>query len=939
MNKGGRAAPAPAGLPGEQELARQRRASVRRQLMYGLAATLGWAGLTLLVGPTEASLEPPPLGPATRDMIALRDFDDAEPVPDLGALQERAATAVPVHYVFRKSEASERINRLREAFRAVRPRYRLYFAEREALQREQAEEKATREAAEAEGRGGARNGARKREARKRDDPPEVAPEAAPDAPDLVAALDKRFEEELRRLRPEFEGNISQRPGELQRETFQTLGRYRFSDEIELMLSDVVQALLSQRVVRDKDRFEDDLARGLFDVTASKRYDRATARNLAVDLQSAFGLCDQYIDEFVRQKRPSIFDDAALRTAVKALARSMIGPTFDRDLEATEQARAAARNGVPKTRVVRYTVGQSLVKRGDVVTAAVQRRINRMLQGVETSDTPRAFVATGLLLAAILLLFSAFAGRYLPALKRRPKDVALLAGILLVHAATLRLLLELGDLVVEPGGGISVTMWAVLLPYALGPTLATLFLRPMTAAPFALVCATVAALMAHNTPILRAEPLLIGLVALAALILGLAGVYSTRRFRQRSDLFIGALMVSGFGVATATAVALFTAPVASDLFDLHNALVILMGAASGALSYLLVAALTPIFESIFKRLTDIKLLELTSMNHPALRLLSTETPGTFTHSVMVGNLAEAACDAIGANGLLARVGAYYHDVGKTNAPRYFAENQSGDNPHGRLKPHLSALIIKSHVKDGIKLLRSFGLPQEVIDFVPQHHGTSLIEHFHNLARREAEISGSTVVETDFRYPGPKPQSKEAALMMIADMVEAATKAMPDPNPSRISGLVQRLIAKKLEDGQFDECDMTLRELAEVEKAFTRVLTGMHHTRPAYLPPPERSDRQALLKSARHQRAGRTGEHDTGRGANRPDSARETMRVEPRGMRDTQPGPPGDPELLDTLEVEPLPESAVLATDDAQPASPTAVISSRQERGRDKSGPHT
>jgi len=421
--------------------------------------------------------------------------------------------------------------------------------------------------------------------------------------------------------------------------------------------------------------------------------------------------------------------------------------------------------------------------------------------------------------------------------------------------------------------------------------------------------------------------------MCALILGLAGVYSTRRFRQRADLFIGAVFVAGFGVATATGVALFTAPVASDLFDLHNGMVVLMGAASGALSYLLVAAVTPIFESVFKRLTDIKLLELTSMNHPALRLISTETPGTFTHSVMVGNLAEAACDEIGANGLLARVGAYYHDVGKTKAPRYFAENQTGENPHGRLKPHLSALIIKSHVKDGIKLLRGFGLPQEIIDFVPQHHGTSLIEHFHNLARREAVESGADVEEGDFRYPGPKPQTKEAALMMLADTVEAAAKAMPDPNPTRILALVQRMIAKKMEDGQFDECDMTLRELAQVDKAFTRVLSGMHHTRPVYLPPPERSDQAALLRSAREMRRNRGAGAASGEKAP-ASTVRETVRLE-SGVRDTNENldekhqePVG---ASDTVEVARVPAQR-LADDDepSPPESPTAVVSSRRGR---------
>ena len=323
--------------------------------------------LTFLVGPTEAALEPPPLGPASRDMIALRDFDDAEPVADLAVQQERAAAAVPVHYVFREAAVGERIDGLRAAFRLVRPRYRLYRAEREALQREQSEKQAARKSAR---RGGSR---KKRAAAKGSAADEV------EEPDLVAALDARFREEMQKLRPEFENRLAARRASLQVETFETLRKHRFSEEIELLLSDVVQSLLSQRIVRDRDRFEDDLARGLLDVSDNKRYERDQGKQLAVSVERALELSDQYVDEFVRQKQPSVFDDAVLRAAVKSLARSTVMPTFDRDLEATERVRAAARNSVAKTRVVHFKTGQSLVKRGDVVTPGIQRRIAGMLR--------------------------------------------------------------------------------------------------------------------------------------------------------------------------------------------------------------------------------------------------------------------------------------------------------------------------------------------------------------------------------------------------------------------------------------------------------------------------------------------------------------------------------------------------------------------------------
>jgi len=788
------------GLPGEQQEARERRADVRRKLGNVLLALGTWTALVLLVGPTRVPNESPQLGPATRDLVALRNFDDEEPVPDLALRQERAAAAVPVHYTLDREAAARRIDGLRAAFRLLRPQFRLYLSDRERLLGEQRAQK-------------------------------VEPGAVPAE---VSALDRDIDEELGRLRPEFEALFAVRRAELNGDVFRALRKAGFSEEIELLLSDVAQVLLSQRIVRDVDRFEDDLARGVLDVSTGTRYDRASARGKMLDVETAMRQADDYVAEFVKQKKPSRLDDPILQAACKAMARSMVEPTFVRDMKATQDAEKIARAAVRPTRIVRFARGESLVKMGEVVTPAVQARVARMLRGVSEDPTPRSYVATALILLVTLGLFVGFAQRNLNHFRHRPRDWQLLAAILVVHALSLRGLVGLGSYVAEPGMLTNV-MWIAALPYALGPTMATLFLRPVTAAPFSLLCAIVAGLLAHNSSFLHSHQGFEGLVALIAIVLGLAGVYAARHFRQRSDLVLGAMTISGAAVACAGAVALFTAPVASDLFDLHNALILLMGVGSGVSSYLLLAALTPIFESIFNRLTDIKLLELTSMNHPALRLLATQTPGTFTHSVMVGNLAQAGCDAIGANGLLARVGAYYHDLGKTRAPRYFGENQAGENPHDKLKPHLSALIIKSHVKDGIKILNGYGLPDEIVDFVSQHHGTGLIAHFYRRAQREALETGEEINEADFRYPGPKPQRRETALLMLADSVEAAAKSLPEPNQARVQGLVRKIIAGKLEDGQFDECDLTLRELALVEQAFIKAVVGIHHTRPVYLPP--------------------------------------------------------------------------------------------------------
>ncbi len=849
---------------------------MRRRVLGGLLALIGLALLVVLVGPTRVLTELPPLGPAAHDLIALRDFGDEEPAADLAAAQERAVATVPIHYAFDTDAARKRIDAIHDAFRLVRPRYRLYLADRERLQ----------------------NDPRK--------------DMTAQGPDPVKQLDATADEELSRLRPEFEAGLVARRSELHGEAFAALRKAGFAEEVELLLSDTAQMLLDQRIVRDLERFDDDLQRGVWDAAAGRTYERGPSTKL-LDLETAQKQSEQYVAEFIKQKKSSRFDEPMLQAALKALARGMVDVSFVRDPAATRLAEEKAKTEVPKTRRVRFARGESLVKRGDLVTPLMQQRIATMLQGLGDEQTPRSYAGTALLLAVIVLLFVGFANRHLNHFRYRPRDGHLLAAILLIHALVLRLLFGLGHVVVEPGGGVSVAMWAVGLPYALGPTLATLFLKPFTAAPFSLVCAVVATLMAHNSTLMHGSAGLEGLVAVQSLVLGLAGVHAARHFRQRADLIRGAMTISGVGALCGVAVALFTSPVASDLLEPQNLWIVGMGLASGLSCYLLLSALTPVFETLFNRLTDIKLLELTSMNHPALRLLATEAPGTFTHSVMVGNLAQAGCDEIGANGLLARVGAYYHDLGKTRNPKYFAENQSGENPHDKLKPHLSALIIRSHVKDGIKILKGFGLPDEIIDFVPQHHGTSLIAHFYHRAQREVEAVDD-INEGDFRYPGPKPQRRETAMLMLADAVEAACKAMPDPNPMRVQGLVKKIIAGKMEDGQFEECDLTLRELALVEHAFVRTVIGMHHSRPVYLPPLH----QAALQQTGVQQA-------------LPLQAPATVQTIKLAPRETL-----DAAALQTAQ-HARTERPAPVTGDEQPQAPTAVVAGRSQAPSRRAAP--
>ena len=267
---------------------------------------------------------------------------------------------------------------------------------------------------------------------------------------------------------------------------------------------------------------------------------------------------------------------------------------------------------------------------------------------------------------------------------------------------------------------------------------------------------------------------------------------------------------------------------------HNMLLESLWGGGAALAVgFLMQGLLPLVERLFGTATSMTLRDFSEANKPLLKRLAVAAPGTFNHSWQIGMLSEAAADAIGANGLLCRVGSYYPDVGKLNKPRYFVENQAENfNQHRELSPTMSRMIIIGHVKDGLELAREYRLPQVLHQFIASHHGTTLVAYFyHEAAKKGAEL-GHSVPETEFRYPGPKPHTKEAAIVMLADAVEGATRAMQDPTPSRIEAVVKEVAFKRLQDGQLDQCDMTMRELKQIESSLIKSLCGMYHGRIAY-----------------------------------------------------------------------------------------------------------
>ncbi len=399
-----------------------------------------------------------------------------------------------------------------------------------------------------------------------------------------------------------------------------------------------------------------------------------------------------------------------------------------------------------------------------------------------------------------------------------KNLCLLGTVVLLSILINRFLLIILQSLSQSFPFIPLQSFYYTIPVALGSVLLTVLFNTRIAFGGAVALSLLTKFLVTDDVAF----LLFGLVG------AVVGAFSVRPTQDRTTFF-----KAGFWVAIANCVTVLTfIPIygrsATTLpFDLGAGLV------NGVLVALFASTLLPVLEYLFETATDLKLLELSNLNRPLLKQLMRTAPGTYHHSLMMGELAEAAAEAIGANPLLCRVGAYYHDIGKVKKPVYFIENHMDAlKRHEKLSPHLSSLIVVSHVKEGIELALEHRLPPAIVDLIPQHHGTRLVTYFYEKAKESQDPDLSEVKEEDYRYPGPKPQTREAAILMLADAVEAAARTLNDPTPARIQGLVQRLANSIFIEGELSECDLTLKDLHQIAKAFVRVLTASHHHRVDY-----------------------------------------------------------------------------------------------------------
>lgn len=487
------------------------------------------------------------------------------------------------------------------------------------------------------------------------------------------------------------------------------------------------------------------------------------------------------------------------TLVGVVASGALRPNVQVDVATTEALRRRAMETVEPvmTRVIR---GEMVIRRGEVVTDAHLQKL-AALGVVRQPFSWQRPLGIALIVLLLLAVSAAYLRQYQP-------DIWAQDRLLLVWSLTLVLTIGLARLLVT-------RVNPYIIPIAAGSVLIAVVLHPRvalyTAAVISLLVATVAG-----------GDVRFGLVTFVG---STVGVYAIKRLAHRTDLMLAGAWVAGANVLGIYALSLM------DQLPWYPDLVtdVAYGAANGLIVGMLAIGTLPYVEQVFHLVTPIKLLELSNPGHPLLRRLQVEAPGTYHHSLLVANLAEAAAEAIGADSLLVRVGAYYHDVGKIRRPVFFVENQAGlENPHDKMTPTLSALTLQAHVRDGQDFAREYSLPPVVADFIPQHHGTNLITYFYHRAMQQGDV----VNEQAFRYEGPRPQRKETAIVMLADAAEGAARALPRPIPDRIEQTVRRIIREKLDDGQLDECDLTFRDLDVIARTFTRLLATMFHPRIEY-----------------------------------------------------------------------------------------------------------
>ncbi len=512
-------------------------------------------------------------------------------------------------------------------------------------------------------------------------------------------------------------------------------------------------------------------------------------------------------------------DPVLRNTVWDFISNLIMPnvTFN-SLETKKRKEEAAK----KVNHVFFKIskGEIIVRSGDIITPTDYLKLNALNSLKQKENVRIKFIAKFLIFILVsLLLYRVYRISRFRKNKMLKEIVVILIAesVIILQILIFKLFSYISDVIAYSSPDFPKTAIIFGIPFAFAPIMSAVLVDFELSFVISILMAISAWLTVDSS--------INSFLMIYIFIGSMASIIVLLKEKTRADIIRSGLYVS---LSNAVMIGIFYMFNGNELSKamLFN---VGFGISGGVLSFIIVSGLLPVFEYVFNITTDIKLLELGNLSNPLLKDLAIKAPGTYHHSIVVSSLAEAAASQIGANSLIAKVGAYYHDIGKIRKPMYFIENQTdGINPHDRLKPSISALIIKNHVKYGLEIARKHRLGTYIMDIIAQHHGTSLIRYFYNKAKEE----GLDPKEEDYRYPGPKPQTKEAGIVMIADEVEAASKMLGNPTIAHLREFVRGITNKIFLDGQLDECELTLKDLNIIVDSFVNVLVGIFHHRIEY-----------------------------------------------------------------------------------------------------------
>ncbi len=586
------------------------------------------------------------------------------------------------------------------------------------------------------------------------------------------------------------------------------------EDINQRLAQLIQPLYQQKVAGNLKLFEADRSKAIIFRGPDSQPELA---DKGVEKVIGLGELQDSLKKALNTTEFTKNQQEALRELILPLLR----PNISYNQNETEARRKLARQEV-KPVLIQVKKGEMIVREGDRITPDQLKRLGALQD--ENSVISLWRNASGILLSCFMLLYfvHTFARRNIRKYRPENRDLLFLATVFVVQILVLKVSIFIATALGSAFPYVEQNAYYYLFPFAVGTMLVRVVLNSEVSLVFAILSSILTAVLFGNS----------FAILLFAFLTSLCGAHWVRHVTERSSLFRAGLRLGMFNFVLLFALHLTT----SRPFDLQLLYKLGFGFAGGLAAAVMVTGIVPLVESLFRYTTNIKLLELANMNNPLLRDLMVQAPGTYHHSIIVGNLAEAAAENIGVNPLMVRVAAYYHDIGKIRKPLYFIENIGGqENRHDKLAPSMSALVLMAHVKDAVEMAREHRLGRDLSDIIRQHHGTSLMKFFYDRAKSKADPGVEQIDERDYRYPGPKPQTREAALIMLADAIEAASRTLTDPTPARIQGMVQKIINNIFIDGQLDECELTLKDINNIAKSFKLILGGIFHFRVDYPEP--------------------------------------------------------------------------------------------------------